>query len=888
MNKIDIEKNTATMSSAETFGHFLLPLTMNKGHIEAKLADQVFIVRSHYLGLKTTRPERHALGNLLGMLAFRIGKFEEALGYLDRILSFGEDSENLNALANRKYMCEKLFRFPEARECERRILELITEDGTEVSKNRCRRLRARSLAEQAFAYSFEIFGESVTVERYRKSVELYDQATQLAGHLIGQEEREDWAIVYGMACHKIYKKVKRDWSLRDQSKTWYQKAVNKFLLIIQESKDFSLVSDSWRHLGELFKNPRHVPSLPEGMRRYLERPGKCFEEALKISPHNSRILARYAGHFQFKRNYSMAMLKVNESIMQDTSVFNNHAYYVRASLWLDIYKKLLKDMKRPPYEIPDCTFLEYAENDLKIAQQQSYTPWHFHCMAEVLYHKAKDPNGQVKQGDEGQANLQLALTYCAKAVTCQDGQKVAEYHKLRGDCLCDMGEHQAALGCYKRALECEIGADYFEGSRNSLVIEFEHILMKNTPLSEDPHFLEDMVYWLLRVANICLYIGKTLWPLLNLKQLVAPWKKFVKYCEDNRHKSKLQTIELATVDVTKRPKQSVTRRHQGYPETHSFDMVASVFVVQTAGVQNESDQGKVVETFSSTEEAGEGAGVPRGASAAPAGPIPDKVDKDVLTVSQHLSQVDLDGNEEHPIAPDTIHVTYSVNLKTGKTQHVATRPSPEEPPTEVVSKKHVRVAPERPLNHWARKYDFFVIYSSSASEWVQHRMLEELEGTGFKGCIKDRDFELGKPRNDNYTDSIEDSVCIIIVLTRDFETNKYDVSGMHWALDSDRLVIPVLRENRAMPTVLKTLEHLDATGAVDWPRLERCIEQQVKLEAVQNACERLVVPVLREDRAIPPLLKTLEYLDATGVVDWPRLERCIKQKVKLEAVQNAW
>ncbi|XP_038045871.1 uncharacterized protein LOC119720302 [Patiria miniata] len=846
--------NTATMSSAETFGHFLLPMTMNKGHIETKLADYVFKVRSRYLELKENRPERHALRNLLGMLAFRIGQFEEALGYLDKILSAGEDPENLNALANRKYMCEKLFRLPEARESERKILELTTEDGTEESKNRCRRLRARSLAEQAFAYSFELFGESVTVERYCKSVELYDQATQLAGNSICQEDREDWAIVYGMDCHKIYTKCKRDSSLRDQSTTWCEKAVNNFLLIIQESQDIRLLSESWRHLGELFKNPRHLPSIPKNMLRYVERPEDCFEEALEISKGDSRILARYAAHFKHKGNYSMAMLKVNESIMKDRSDFNNHAYFVRASIWLETYKNQLKNMKRRPLELPNPNLLENAESDLKIAHQQSDTPWHLHCMAEVLYHKAKDPNEQAKQGAKRKANLQLALTYCAKAVTCQDGQKQAQYHRLRGDCLCAMGEHQAALGCYKRALECEISVHYFLGSGNSLVIEFEHILKENTSLIEDSHFLDDMVYWLHKVANICLSIRWTLWNLQNLKQLPVQWKTFVKYCEDNGYESKIQTIELAAVDVTKRQRQSGTqrlysfpltedraspersiRRHQSYPGTHSFDIEASVFAPdETAGVQTEIDQEKVVETLPGGKVA-EGAVVSPGASAASEVPITDKIGKDVLTVPQHLSQVDLDGNEEHPIAPDTIHVTYSVNLKTGKTHHVATRPSPEEPPTEVVSKKHVRVAPERPLNHLERKYDFFVIYSSSASEWVQHHMLEELEGTGFKGCIKDRDFELGKPRLDNYSNSIEDSVCIIIVLTRDFETNKNDVRGMHMALDSDRLVIPVLREDRVMPPVLKSIEHLDATGAVDWPRLERCIEQQVKLEVLWDA-----------------------------------------------------
>ena len=110
--------------AAETFGHFFLHLTMNKGHIDAKQAEYHMEVKTKYLELKNHRPERHAIRNLLGMLLYRLGKIEEAFEYFDTVLSEGEDPENLNALANRKYICEKLFRFPESRVCEKEIAQL--------------------------------------------------------------------------------------------------------------------------------------------------------------------------------------------------------------------------------------------------------------------------------------------------------------------------------------------------------------------------------------------------------------------------------------------------------------------------------------------------------------------------------------------------------------------------------------------------------------------------------------------------------------------------------------------------------------------------------------------------------------------------------------------
>ncbi|XP_022084288.1 uncharacterized protein LOC110975805 [Acanthaster planci] len=439
-------------------------------------------------------------------------------------------------------------------------------------------------------------------------------------------------------------------------------------------------------------------------------------------------------------------------------------------------------------------------------------------------------------------NMQLALTYCAKAVTCQDGQKQADYHRLRGDCLCAMGEHQAALVCHKRALECEIGVNHYKRSGHSLVIEFAHILEHKQSLAQDFNFLSDMLYWLLEVANICLSLKWTLWSLQKVKDLPGIWESFVQFCNDNGYNSELETIQLAVTDQRSRPTQLhprrmysvptaegrsspvISKRQHCYSETKSYELEEAAFEPQTTRLKRDTQKRNDEETFQTAEEAGDSATALPGESPKTFEEhIPAKLDKDVQTGAELLSQLDLSP------APDTIQVTYSVNLKTGHTQHVSTTPSSQELSTEDVSKKYVRVAPETPLYHLELRYDFFVIYGKSASEWVKHRLLEELEGVGFKGCIKDRDFILGKPKLENYSESIKNSVCTIIVITKDFETNNHDVMAMHMALE-DRLVIPVLREDRDMPPALKPIEYLDATGAVDWAKLERSIEQQVKLD----------------------------------------------------------
>ena len=69
-----------------------------------------------------------------------------------------------------------------------------------------------------------------------------------------------------------------------------------------------------------------------------------------------------------------------------------------------------------------------------------------------------------------------------------------------------------------------------------------------------------------------------------------------------------------------------------------------------------------------------------------------------------------------------------------------------------------------------------------------------------------------------------------IVVTKDLETDPYCQRGMLYALEFATLLIPVLREARDMPALLKHVEFLDATGPVDWARLVRSIEQGIKLD----------------------------------------------------------
>ncbi|XP_071802742.1 uncharacterized protein [Asterias amurensis] len=855
----------STMSRASSFGHYLLPLTMNKGQINAKQAEYHIEVKTKYLDIKKHRPERHALRNLLGMLHFRLDKFDESLAFFDKILSDGEDPKNLNALANRKYVCDKLYRIPESSDCDKKMSELLPDDyQNEGAESRLR--RARSLAEQAFAYSFDVFDESVTTERYRTSVKLYEEAFELAGDSLAQDEREDWMMSKGMACQKIFSEVKFNKALQKEARKWFEEAANIFIRIKDTNND-SLKSESWRHLGELFQG-RSMCSVSVSDNLPLYEPEACFEEALNFTPNDPKLLARYANFLKSNDRLDTALVWVNKSIRQDETNYNSLALFLRGQIFLRYFKKQFTQHNTPHQQ--DGSFLINAQQDLEKLSESHSTPMYLQELAQVYYYMATDCHGKVKTECGGLEYLHKALTMCAKATAFQDGEKRSNVHKIRGLCLRALGEHQHALRSFKRAVECDLSYNWFSGSGKCLISEYASVLkdMTGGKSSCSQTLFADMVYWLHKAAKTYLMNPQWIGSFDVQRHLASNWENFVKYCVDNDNTSELEDIQEASSHPEQRrrtdeeshlptsmcPPQSVIEEASGTScfvstedqNPHAPIEAAKVTVYQPPQkrrTQTVVGEGSVYREVSEDHKphaniegtkataykpphvrrAQSIADEARGATEETSDDYQTQLQVESSTDS--LSALDLGGNKT---SSKEKQVTLTVNLQTGKTQIVNPTSSTQEWTSKDASKKPIRSAPEKALNHNFQN-DFLVLHSSSASEWVIRCLLEELEESNLKGCIKDRDFMVGKTWLANYTDSIANSACVIIVITQDFEHDAWCNSSMLMAIEQKKLLVPVLREGTKLPMFLNTLTHLDATGAVNWELLKRSIEQQIRL-----------------------------------------------------------
>ncbi|XP_022102106.1 tetratricopeptide repeat protein 22-like [Acanthaster planci] len=180
-------------------GHYHLPLPfnnrdLNKDAIKKKLDD----IESD-LEARKGRTEDFAILNIIGLLKYRLERYKEAEKDFRAILS--QDSCNLNALANMQFLLKKVYRKEEGGIFQSKLNAYLSE-STEDSI----RMKARCLAEQAYAYACDMHTDNAGRERYTESSDIFQKALDLGGDLIDAAEIDIWKFCMAKNAHKLFDK----------------------------------------------------------------------------------------------------------------------------------------------------------------------------------------------------------------------------------------------------------------------------------------------------------------------------------------------------------------------------------------------------------------------------------------------------------------------------------------------------------------------------------------------------------------------------------------------------------------------------------------------------------------------------------------------------------
>ncbi|XP_038075598.1 tetratricopeptide repeat protein 22-like [Patiria miniata] len=387
------------------------------------------------------KAERHAIRNLLGVLAYRQENDRQgALDYFNHILSPGEDPDNLNAMANRHFVMSM----------SRGGIPAAAPDEPDLSTEEGKRAQARRYAEQAFALIDEKNNDAIYYERSSKVLELCNQAMEMADHLVHLDESNDWKYLAGEASYEMLQKTMKTSETHDEAFQALDNAFRNFWTIAEHpSADVNMKSSAWVRIGVIFRLASkwnvQIGDVSESLAECIDDPERCVRKARDIAPDSPHVLNCLARFRSQAGDVEEALMLYGESILLPSTKENFFAYSSRAELCLERYKRAVSA------DAPDRRYLDQAKDDLEYILPKHESQFDYARLADVYLQMAKITVDSVTRREF----FIKALHNCFMSENCQRGNEPDQLHNVRGRCLCLLGQHRRARESFRRGIECE-------------------------------------------------------------------------------------------------------------------------------------------------------------------------------------------------------------------------------------------------------------------------------------------------------------------------------------------------------------------------------------------------------------------------------------------------
>uniref|UniRef100_A0A674IU15 Tetratricopeptide repeat domain 22 n=1 Tax=Terrapene triunguis TaxID=2587831 RepID=A0A674IU15_9SAUR len=385
--------------------------------------------------------QQFAVRNLLGVFSFHLEEMEQAKEIFLSISQ--EDPDNLNTWANLAYVYDRLDSEQEEADCTKKLAHLMGLGSEDESQGDPRLRAARCLAEQGYAYVFDIglVDEEDRMEKLTAGLMLYDKALSY-----GQQVMEWYSLAAEIGGRE---------EIRVSVRT---PAFRKCLLMAL----------AWCYLGMLLERKETFSTTPMGIHDcgYSGTgPLDCFGKAIEIAKDNPPTLNRLAKIFHFlgKQEMAMGICNMALNLLQDPEL-NWQAYCTRAKIHIKLYLRDLERAKMGLGGMPDRKNLTSAKEDLESVVKVCPCLKTYLDIGQVYYYMGVDAMQELFPVDE--TALDNALEFFAKAMEFDLGDTLPEIQLLRGKCLRLKNEESNAIGCFKRAIELDdVGSTYTESFR---------------------------------------------------------------------------------------------------------------------------------------------------------------------------------------------------------------------------------------------------------------------------------------------------------------------------------------------------------------------------------------------------------------------------------------
>ena len=150
-------------------------------------------------------------------------------------------------------------------------------------------------------------------------------------------------------------------------------------------------------------------------------------------------------------------------------------------------------------------------------------------------------------------------------------------------------------------------------------------------------------------------------------------------------------------------------------------------------------------------------------------------------------------------------------------------------------------------------YDAFVAYAGEDVTWIRNELIPNLENKrGFRLCIHQRDFNIGRPIIENIVNNIQKSRHVILILSRWFLQSEWCEFELVMATNKERethndIIIPILLEDVDRQRTSDVVNNvLTSTTFTTWPT-----QRDLKAIFWQRLVDTMGTPI-SEDRSIVP------------------------------------
>ncbi|KAJ6632721.1 hypothetical protein lerEdw1_014626 [Lerista edwardsae] len=413
-----------------------------------------------------TGSQQFAIRNLLGVFSFYLEEVEQAKEIFLHVSQ--EAPENLNAWANLAYVYDRLNNEHGEACCTEKLSHLMGLDSGDDPQGDSQLRAARCLAEQGYAYAFDVglVNEDEKLEKLTAGLALYAKALAY-GKQVPLEEKRSW--YFTMATLHIRLDGMR--MNKDNDKEKRLQAFNRALMLLQQvlkSSSLHYRALAWCYLGILLERKDSFSTPPTGIYDcgYSETdPLDCFGKAIEMTRESPPVLNRLAKIFHFLGKQEMAMAVCNMALdVLPDPVLNWQAYCMRAKMLIKLYLRDLERVKMGMGGMPDQKNLSDAKSDLESVLKVHPCLKAYLDLGQVYYYMGVDAMQELFLVDENALNN--ALIFFAKAMELDLGSVLPEIQLLRGKCLRIKNEELNAIECFKQAIELdEVGSAYTESFR---------------------------------------------------------------------------------------------------------------------------------------------------------------------------------------------------------------------------------------------------------------------------------------------------------------------------------------------------------------------------------------------------------------------------------------